>query len=118
MNELGLDFGNSVSLAAVVAYILQKMKVSPWRVFRKFSKDHPGVLRTAAAVAAMGTAAGFSWGFEDGKFWLDGITLGNLITLIGVGFQQFVGQELIFRIHKAGSMKLINQPPVTGTGVG
>jgi hypothetical protein len=101
MQDIALS--NSLGVAMVVTYLVQRMKTSGLRVFNSISSENPQLVRVVAAVGAILTAAGFTWDYtaEGGVLTITGITIANVAGFVWLAVKQWIFQESFYSLGKA-----------------
>jgi len=96
MGEQAID---SVVIAWIVSWVVQRTKQSPMRVWCWLSEARPGVIRVFSAVLATLTVVGISWQYDpNGTLTITGLTVANGLAFVWEVLKQYVFQESGFRI--------------------
>lgn len=99
MEDIALS--NSLGVAMLVTFLIQKMKGSGLRVFNWVSSTNPWMVRLIGAVGAALTAAGFSWEYSGDELTIAGLTATNAIAFLWVMAKQYLFQEGMYSVKKA-----------------
>ena len=96
MGEQTID---SVVIAWIVSWVVQRTKQSPMRVWNWLSEARPGVIRVFSALLATLTVVGISWQYDpNGTLTITGLTVANASAFVWEVLKQYVFQESGFRI--------------------
>ena len=89
---------DSVVVAMIVSFLLQRAKTSPAKMWTWLSSARPWIIRLVAAVVAALTAAGIAWDYSGTTLTITGLSAPHALSFLWDVLKQYLFQDASYRL--------------------